>query len=858
MTLDYTLRVNGTDRAVVGTDPAASLLVVLRERLGLPAAKDACGTGQCGACTVLVDGSPHCACLVLAAAAQGREVTTLEGLVHDPSAAVVQRAFVEAGAVQCGFCTPGLVVQVTALLASSESVRPDDGTIRDALAGNLCRCTGYGRIVDAVRRARGRARGGHTMSARIGDPAPRPDGAAKVSGEFVFANDLRVPAMLHGAILRSPHPHARIRAIDASGALAVPGVHTVVTAADLAPDARSGLVIPDQPVFAAEVVRYAGEPVGAVAADDPQTARAAIARIAVDYEVLEPRLVTEQQRLDGAMTASVDDGLFRHQLVVAGDPGATGAVVVEGTYTVATQDQAFLAPEAALAVPDADGGGVDVIAATQSLHDDRRQIAAALGLPVDRVRCTLAGVGGAFGGREDLSVQIPAALLSLRTGRPVRIVQSRAESFVGHPHRHPATIWMRHHADRRGRLVTIEARIVLDGGAYASTSPAVLFNAVSLAQGPYRCPNAHIEGWALRTNSPPNGAMRGFGAPQVCVAYEAQMDRLAAACGLHPLEVRRRNALVAGDALATGQVLTGVVPVAESIARVEALPLPPPPIDPTSTRGVGYALGMKNLMFSEGHDDFVTARCRLAGGVATLTLATAEIGQGFVTVAQQVARSELGDVEVRLAPADTTIGPAGSSSASRTTWMAGAAIRAVCRDVAERRAAGEAQPIEATAEYHHEPTEVPDDQGQGASHVAFAFAAHRVAVDVDRELGTVRVVQVAAVHDVGTVVDPLGALGQVEGGVAQGVGLALMEELRVEGGVVSTRSFADYLVPTAVDVPDVVVDWIEEPEPASPLGAKGLGELPCVPSTAATVAAIRAATGRALTRVPVRPSDLVP
>jgi CO/xanthine dehydrogenase Mo-binding subunit len=697
---------------------------------------------------------------------------------------------------------------------------------------------------------------------------PRPDAHAKVTGRFEFANDVAVGGMLHGAILRSPHPHARVRHVDTAPALGIDGVIAVVTASDVPGRSTFGLIVADQPVFAADIVRYAGEPIAAVAATDAPTARRAAAAIVVEYDVLAP-VCDPQAVIDGTAEGCV----YRHQRVVAGDPAVVGAVQVEATYELGVQDAAFLGTEAALATPDPDGSGLEMLVATQSLHDDRRQIATALGLEPERVRLTLSGVGGAFGGREELSIQIPTALLALKSGRPVRTVLDRRESFLGHPHRHPAHIWMRHHAGADGCLVRIEARIVLDGGPYQGVSPAVLFNAVSQAQGPYRCPSAEIEGWAVQTNNPPSGAMRGFGVPQVCFAHESQMDRLAAACGLDPVEVRARNVLGPGDPLAIGQVLPAATPVARVLREVAALPLPPTPSeDPRDApgglglasvggsvvRGVGYGLGMKNLMYSEGTDDFVTARCSLADGVATLELATAEVGQGFVAVAETVARSVLDVDRVVLAPATTTVGPAGSSSASRTTWMAGAAIAEVCRRVRAQHECGLPEPLEAEVEYHHRATEPVNDDGQGDAHVAFAFVAHRAVVDVDVELGLVKVVQVATAQDVGTVIDRLGLLGQIEGGIAQGLGLALMEELFVDDGVVTNASFSGYLLPTALDAPEVAVALVTEPDPQSPLGVKGAGELPCIAATPAIVAAIRAATGRDLVRVPVRLSDLCP
>ncbi len=745
---------------------------------------------------------------------------------------------------------------------------------------------------------------------RVGDSPARPDGAQKTRGEFAFSSDLWMDGMLWGKTLRSPHVAAKIRSVDTAPALAIPGVRAVVTAADVPGRPTFGLDVPDQPVFASEVIRYHGEPVAAVAADHPEAARAAAAAIFVDYEPLVP--VVDPEIALEASPIHPDGNVFRHLVIRHGAPDATGDVVVEGDYEVGMQDQAFLGPESGLAVP-AEDGGVDLYIATQWLHVDRDQIAASLGVPAERVRLYLAGVGGAFGGREDVSLQIHLCMLALRTGRPVKMVYARDESFFGHVHRHPARMWYRHHASRDGDLVKVEARIVIDGGAYLSSSNAVISNAACFAPGPYRVPNALVEGYAVRTNNPPCGAMRGFGAVQVCFGHEAQMDKLAAALFMDPVELRLRNALERNDRLVTGQVLRGAVPVREVIRAAASHPLPPPP-DPAGPvtarpggagatagpedvrRGVGFAVSMKNIAYSEGFDDFVTARLRLEAGVdgeavATVSVATAEVGQGFVTLAAQIVREELGVARVVLAPPSTVdVGSAGSSSASRQTWMSGGALQLACATLraelvvraAElwecaatqclfddgdvvRAATGERlsvpdllapAPLETEHEFHHRPTRALDADGQGDAHLSFMFAAHRAVVDVDPELGLVRVVQIATGQDVGKAINPVQVTGQIEGGVAQGIGLAVMEEIVVTEGHVRNPSFTDYLLPTVLDMPDVLATVIEEPEPGAPYGAKGVGEPPTISSGPAVLAAIRDATGFPVTRAPVRPEDI--
>jgi xanthine dehydrogenase D subunit len=741
----------------------------------------------------------------------------------------------------------------------------------------------------------------------LGTSALRPDGVAKVTGEFSFSSDMRAENMLWGATLRSPHPYARITSIDTTKALLIAGVHAIITAEDVPGKLTYGLISSDQPVFAKDVVRYMGEPIAAVAADHPETCRRALAAIVVEYEVMTPLVDAELAILPTTPPIHPDGNLIRHQRIIHGDSNATAEIIVEGNYTIGMQDQAFLGLEAAMAFPDPGAQGVELHIATQWLHEDRGQIAACLNLPENNVRLVLGGVGGAFGAREDISLQVHCCLLALRTGRPIKMQYSREESFFGHVHRHPATVWMRHHANRSGKIVKIEARMVFDGGAYTSTSPAVLINGITHTQGPYQCDNAVVDGYAVRTNNPPCGAMRGFGVVQACFAHEGQMDKIAEACGISPVEVRLVNAMHTGDKIITGQTMESVAPVERCIRETDAIPLPPPMPDLVDAlelpggsgltaerknivRGIGWGVSMKNLMYSEGFDDYATARCTLSNGVASLKFATSEVGQGFVTLAPQIARSVLGVDQVVQEVSDTQIGSAGSTSASRQTWMSGGAVDGACRLVRERMFehvgklhnidpirllidgtdvvdsigdfrisvvdATEGVTFSETFEHHHRKTEELDENGQGNCHVAFAFVAHRAVVDVDCDLGLVKVVQIATAQDVGKVLNPLSALGQLEGGIAQGLGLAVMEEIVLENGKVRNPSFTDYLLPTALDAPTVVAVMIEEPEPQAPLGAKGIGEPPCISVTPAIVAAIRAATGKALLRVPVRPQDI--
>ncbi|GAB3196880.1 xanthine dehydrogenase subunit D [Geodermatophilus arenarius] len=765
----------------------------------------------------------------------------------------------------------------------------------------------------------------------VGTDAQRPDGVLKVRGEFAYASDLWTDDMLWGVTLRSPHPYARIRSIDVGPALAVPGVHAVLTSDDVPGEKVYGLELADQPVLALDVVRYQGEPVALVAADHPDTARRAAARIVVDYDVWEP--VTDARAALGHPTwnqvhdapAEVTElsresahlhphgNLVRHLKVRKGDPAPTADVVVVGEYEVGMQDQAFLGPESGLAVP-AEDGGVDLYVATQWLHVDQRQVCAALGMPPERVRLTLAGVGGAFGGREDLSMHVHACLLALHTGRPVKMSYNREESFFGHVHRHPATMRYEHGATRDGDLVYVKAEIHFDGGAYASSTPAVVGNGGTMGIGPYVVPNVHVDCYGAYTNNPPCGAMRGFGSVQTAFAYEAQMDALAAELGMDPVELRCRNAMEQGSETPTGQVVDSPAPVAELLRRLEAMPLPPAPATGDDVdlrhmpggvsntthgegvrRGVGYAVAYKNVAFSEGFDDYSTARVRLevVGGeaVATVHTAAAEVGQGLVTVEQQIARTELGVDAVVLHPKDTGVGSAGSSSASRQTYVTGGAVKAACeavrgrvlelarsavgRPVADLRLDGGKvvsdlegvalpladvlgdEAVEETVEWRHRPTQAIDPEtGQGFAHVQYAFSAHRAVVDVDTELGLVKVVEMACTQDVGKAINPQAVVGQIQGGTAQGLGLAVMEEILVRDGRVQNPSFTDYLIPTVLDMPPMRIEVLEYADPHAPYGLRGVGEAPNISSGPAVLAAIRQATGLPLRRVPVRPEHV--
>ena len=760
---------------------------------------------------------------------------------------------------------------------------------------------------------RARPRAPVSTPGKVGEHTTRSDGVPKVRGEFEYSSDLRMDGMLWGATLRSPHPHAKVWSIDTSEAEAMAGVSAVLTHEDVPGRKVYGMEVPDQPVLAWEHIRYQGEAVAIVAADHPETARRALEKIAVEYEVLEPLADAEAAMREDSPKLHLSGNVLRHVRIRHGDVDSAGAdVVVSGEYEIGMQDQAFLGPESGLAVPDG-RGGVDLYVSTQWLHVDQDQVAESLGLAPDQVRLTLSGVGGAFGGREDLSMQIHACMLALHTGRPVKMVYNREESFFGHVHRHPARMSYEHGATKDGELVYVRSRLVFDGGAYASSSNAVCLNAATFACGPYDVPNAEIESFMLYTNNPPCGAMRGFGAVQVCFAHETQMDKLAKELGMDPVELRIKNAMRPGIKFPFGQEVPPPAPVKEILERVRDMPMPeeeevmgrdlrrlPGGVSNVThgegvRRGVGYAVGFKNVGFSAGFDDYSTARVTLSvedgEPLVEVHTAAAEVGQGLITLEAQIARTELGVEKVAVLPADTRVGSAGSSSASRQTYMTGGVVKMACEAVRERvfervreefgeepdglsledgnvvsEGGGVVVPlaeliggeeIEETIEFHHKPTYPLDENGQGDAHLQFAFAAHRAVVEVDTELGLVRVVEIATAQDVGKAMNPQALEGQIEGGIAQGLGLALLEEIQIKEGKIQNASFTDYLLPTILDMPSVRMEILELADPDAPYGLKGVGEPPTIASTPAIVSALRDATGQELRRVPVKPEQIV-
>ncbi len=852
----------------VDARPGASVLDVLRDGLGLRSMKDGCAPeGSCGACTVIVDGRPAVSCAQPAERVAGRRVETVEGL--DPGSRTAWAdALAETGGSQCGFCTPGIVMKAEGLLRRSPD--PSRAEIARALAGNLCRCTGYVKVIDAIELVaagrRGASEAGRPASAAVTGPPgtaasspsdgvgarrPRLDARGLALGERAFVADLLEPGLLHGALRFSDHPRALVTRIDVTRAAAQPGVVRIVTAADVPGERVQGLIERDWPVLVAEgeETRCVGDVLAAVAATSRAAARAAAALVEVEYQVREPVTDPIAALRPHAPPVQPRGNLLSTTTIRRGDVDgalAFAAHVVTETFRTQRIEHAFLEPEACLARPE--GDGLRVHSQGQGAWEDRRQIASLLGLPEGAVRVTQVATGGAFGGKEDLTVQGPAALLAWLTGRPVLLALSRRESLRSHPKRHPLVMTYTAGCDDEGRLLAVRARIVGDTGAYASVGAKVLERAAGHACGAYRVPAVDIEARAVHTNNPPAGAMRGFGVPQVTFAIDGLLDRLAERVGIDGWEIRWRNALDVGDQFTTGQRLGPGVGLKATLLAVRdayrAAPI------------AGIACGAKNTGIGNGMVERGRAILRPeADGTLTLYHSWTEMGQGIHTALAQIAATELGiavdRIDVRVdteRELDT-----GETTASRATTLGGQAVLDAARRLRTELAG---RPLAALAgreiagEHVVDWTTAPDsDVAEPVTHMAYGWATQVVVLD---EAG--RLERVIAAQDVGRAINPLFLEGQVEGGVHMGLGYALTEELVVEDGEVRTTTLKSLGILPAAAMPPVEVILVEEPQPEGPHGAKGAGEAVLVPTAAAVAAALHAHDGRWRTTLPMRDS----
>ena len=849
---------NGRTRTI---EPEAgeSLLDALRERCGTLSLKDGCQPqGQCGCCLAIVDGGARVTCAMPAEKAQGREILTLEGL-SDEERELTARAFAAAGGVQCGFCIPGFALRAKYLL--DRNPRPTREEIAHAIDGHLCRCTGYVKILDAIELV-ARARRGEEIPEPIEDGGVgrrlrRYNARELVLGDRPYVADLTREGLLHGALTLSPHPRARVLRVDTAKACALPGVRAVVTAADVPGERWYGLLHNDWPGFVAEgeEVRCVGDVLAAVAADDRRTARRAAALVSVTYETLTPVLDPEAALAEGAPRVNPEHpNELSRSVIRRGDvDGAlrASAHVVSGTWSTQRIEHLYLEPEAALVEPRPDGG-LALFSQGQGVFDDRRQVARFLGMSEDDLYVELVPNGGAFGGKEDMSVQAQTALLARVTQRPVKLVLSREESVRIHPKRHPITMHFTAGCDAEGRLTAVRARMVGDTGAYASVGGKVLERAAGHACGPYRVPHVDVESVAVSTNNPPCGAMRGFGANQAHFAVEGCLDLLAEKVGLDGWEIRSRNVVEVGDVFCTGQVLEKSVGARRTLEAVKDV------YDEArrAGRAVGIACGIKNSGIGNGVAEW--GKCRLVveeDGTVALYNGYTEMGQGLLTVLIQFA------VEVTGLPAavfrprvDSTYAlDCGQTTGSRATLFGGRAVTSAAEklraDLDAGAALGELVGRVYPADVVIDDTTALGAPGRIKTHTAFGYATQVCILDAEG-----RIERVVAAHDVGRVVNPALCEGQIEGSIHMGLGYALTEELPCENGMPVTARLRDLGVLRARDMPEVSVILVEEPEPEGPFGAKGVGEIGLVPTAPAVAGALAAFDGIRRYRLPMKDS----
>ena len=850
--------------ARVHARPGESLLEVLRNQCGILSLKDGCApAGQCGCCTAILDGQARATCATPAVKAAGKEILTLEG-VPEADRTLLADCFTAAAGLQCGFCIPGIALRAHHLL--SRNPDPDRAAIARAIDGHLCRCTGYVKIIDAIslmaRVKRGEARAVVETDGRIGRSLARYRARETVLGQRRYTADIVKPGMLHGAVVLSAHARARVIRIDTTRALAVSGVQAVATARDVPGERWYGLLEPDWPGFVAEgeEVRCVGDVLAAVAAEDEYTARRAAALVEVDYEPLEPVLNPLDAVLDEAPQVNPHHpNLLARTRVARGNAEAAlreSPHVVHGTWHTQRIEHYFLEPECAVAVPT-ETGGLHLYTQGQGIFDDRAQVARFLGWPEDRIFVELVPNGGAFGGKEDLSVQAHTALLAHLTGRAVRLKLSREESVRLHPKRHPITLHLSVGCDHDGRLTAVKGWFVGDTGAYASVGAKVLERAAGHGAGPYRVPNVDIAAWAVCTNNPPCGAMRGFGANQAAFAVEGALDLLARKVGLDPWEIRWRNALEVGDTFTTGQVLTASVGLKRTLLAVKDRYYRAR----ARGRAASVACGIKNVGIGNGAPEWGKARLVVeTDGTVSLYNGYTEMGQGLLTVLIQCA------VEVTGLPAavfrprvDATFALAcGQTTGSRATLFGGRAVKSAAEklkvDLDRGRMLEQLAGRVYAADVLVDDTTAPDAPGTKPSkpiktHTAYGYATQLCILD---EQG--RVDCVVAAHDVGRVVNPALCEGQIQGAVHMGLGYALTEELPCSGGRPVAHTPRELGVLRARDMPEVEVILVEEPEPEGPFGAKGVGEIGLVPTAAAVAGALEAFDGIRRVRLPMKDS----
>lgn len=922
MSKQVSLFVNGKP-ATAEAAPEKTLARYLRDDLRLTGAKIGCnpGDGDCGACTVLVEGRAQRACLVEMGGLSGRKVETIEGLARNGKLHPLQEAFVRAGAIQCGFCTPGFIMAAKGLL--DRNPRPKTEEIKEALSGVLCRCTGYVKVVQAVEDAAAFLAEGKWPPVRlqvetgdggaVGVAVYPKDGFPKVTGEARFADDLYFERMLYCKLLFSEHPHAEILSIDTAEAERSPGVAAVLTAKDVPGTNRVGVKVKDKDVFAADRVRCRADVVAAVYAETEESAREALGKIRVSYRPLPAVFDAREALKEGAPLVHPENktgNVLAKVEIKRGDIEkgfAEAAVVVENEYTIPWVDHAFLEPEAAVGYVD-ERGVATLWIPSQCPFRDRDQLAAILDLPPEKIRVIVPAIGGAFGGKEDITLHPYVMLGVLRTGRPVKLTATRAESFLIHHKKHAMRLHYKTGTTREGRLTALQVRVIANGGAYAYAGPMIIQQCCIFATGPYYIPHVDIEGVRVYTNTVSCGAFRGFGINQATFAMENQMDILARELGLDPIELRLQNALDVGSPISTGQVLKASVGYKECLRKLQgALSAHRPKAGGKKRLGVGIAGAFKNCGIGQGRPDKAGAVVELTPeGRLRVRIGAADVGEGCTTVAAQIAAETLGVPydEVSVMTPDTDQTPdGGQTSASRQTLITGNATVKAARDFKEKllgfvakefeiapedllwkdgrafysrggqliatnravaeRAAAQGVSLQGDQEYLCPRTFSVLEDASGVdpddyrNYVTFSFVANGAIVEVDETSGEVKVQKVIAAADCGRVIYPQGLEGQIEGCVAMGLGYALSEQYRVDNGHPATHSLTQVGIPTLKQMPEIEQMVVQDPEPNGPFGAKGFAEAGLLPTAPAIINAIYDAVGVRVKDLPATPQKVL-
>ncbi|MBI4548957.1 MAG: selenium-dependent xanthine dehydrogenase [Ignavibacteriae bacterium] len=836
-------------------DNETSLMDVLREQAGLISPKNGCAPqGSCGCCTVIVDGKAVSSCAVPAKNVVGKNVITLEGL-SEQERDIFAKAFTYSAGLQCGFCIPGIVIRAKHLIGKNPN--PSRQEIAASLNNHICRCTGYVKIIDAIELA-AKAIGGEPLpepdySGKIGSSLPRMDAEQFAMGEQPYIDDMRFPEMLHAAFLFSPHPKIRVKKIDTSGAEKVDGVVRIVTAKDVPGQRKQGLIYKDWPMFIAEgeVTHCIGDILAGVVAVDIRTARKAIQHIKLDYEILQGVFDPEEALRPNAPRVHSDhDNMLSRSVIKRGDVDKAlkeSAFVETRTFETQMIEHAYLEPESSIALRN--NGTIEVFSQGQGVFDDRKQIASFLGLPEEKVKVTLVSNGGAFGGKEDLSIQAQVSLMAMLTGKPVKATLTREESIRLHPKRHPIKMTFTVGCDKNGKITALRARMIGDKGAYASVGTKVLERAAGHAGGPYNIPNSDVESLAVYTNNLPCGAMRGFGANQAAFGIEGMMDILAEKVGIDGWEMRWRNVVDIGDTFCTGQVFEKSVGIRKTLLAVKDIYY--------SSKYAGIACGIKNVGIGNGMPEHGHALIKVhPDETISINTGFTEMGQGFCTVMIQFF-SDVTGIDPRKVKIDidtTQPTPCGMTTASRATVLGGRAVIKAAEQMKKNLDAGETLKDLVGKEYFGEvvidyTTALDAKTKKPITHMTFGFATQVCILDDQGRLK-----KFVAAHDVGKVINKKLLEGQLEGSIHMGLGYALTEDLKLKEGVPESYKLRSLGLLRAKDMPETEIILVEENEPEGPFGAKGVGEIGLVPTAPAVASALYKYDGIRRYKLPMKDS----